>query len=128
MERTVQWIQNQVLIQEERRINLPALHLVMVHEHKRGNRNPILVLNKELANRSETVEALDDAVGEGAESTVENRVAGEEAEDAVEHDGGLGVGGGELGGEVGRRHVGGWPGPGDGLEEVELDDRLQDHG
>ncbi|KAF3789229.1 hypothetical protein EJ110_NYTH18891 [Nymphaea thermarum] len=58
----------------------------------------------------------------------EDRVAGEETEHAVEHDGGVGVGGGQLGGDLGGSELRSLASLGDDLEQVQLDGGLEGHG
>lgn len=108
----------------------PALHkhFILIHECQRSHGNPIVVLGQVLADRRQAVEALDAAVGERLEAAFEDGVGGEEAEDSVEHDVGVGVGGGELGGEVGGGDEGAGAGFLDELEQVELDGGFEDHG
>lgn len=109
---------------------LPALHedLVLIHETKRGNRDAILVVGQELADRGEAVEPLGCAIGVGSEGAGEDGVAGEEAQDAVQCDIRVRVcDRRKLSGDLGGGEQSPGPSSGYDLKHVQLNGGLQHH-
>ncbi|KAF3789230.1 hypothetical protein EJ110_NYTH18892 [Nymphaea thermarum] len=70
----------------------------------------------------------DFAVIVGVDGGGEDGVAGEETEHAVEHDGGVGVGGRQLGGDLGGSELRTLPSLGDDLQQLQFDGGLEGHG
>ena len=102
---------------------LPAFHedLILIHEQKRGHGHTISVLGQEFANRGQTVKPLDATIGQIVELAIEDRVGGQESEDAIKHDRSFRVVGGELCGEFRWGDVGARTSLGYKLQEVKFD-------
>lgn len=92
----------------------------MIHEQERRNGNAVGVLGQVLTNRRQAIEALDAAVGESPEGAIKDGVGAEEAENPVQHDGGVRVSGGELRRELGRGDGGSRPGFSHELQKVQF--------